>query len=149
LGIYARFAFEKEIFSRREVSELSADEFNELTARCYRETYGNSMMAGDLWPFLWAYLPHYYRPDLSFYNYPYTFGMLFSLGLYQIYLQGQAGFHEKYDQLLADSASGHAADLAKRFGIDLYQPAFWAGGYEIIRQRVERFEELVRQKVPA
>lgn len=149
LGIYARFAFEKEIFSRREVSELSADEFSELTARCYRETYGNSMMAGDIWPFVWAYLPHYYDPNESFYNYPYTFGMLFSLGLYQIYLQGPAGFHEKYNQLLADSGSGYAADLAKRFGIDLYQPVFWAGGYEIIRQRVERFEKLVRQKVPA
>jgi oligoendopeptidase F len=149
LDIYARYAFEKEIFTRREESELSADEFNELTARCYRETYGNSMMVGDLWPFKWADLFHYYDPNESFYNYPYTFGMLFSLGLYQIYRQGQAGFHEKYDQLLADSASGYAADLAQRFGIDLYQPAFWAGGYEIVRQRVERFEELVRQKVPA
>jgi len=107
------------------------------------------MIEGEIWPFLWAYLPHYYIPTLSFYNYPYTFGFLFSLGLYQIYLQGEPGFQEKYNQLLADSASAKAADLAKRFGIDLYQPAFWTGGYEIVRQRLDRFEELVTQKIQA
>jgi len=111
LDIYARYLFEKEIFTRREEAELSAKEFNELTTRYYRETYGDSMMEGELWPYLWAYLPHYYISDLSFYNYPYTFG------------------------------------LAERFGIDLYQPAFWAGGYEIVRKRVERFEELVTLRV--
>jgi pepF/M3 family oligoendopeptidase len=147
LDIYARYLFEKEIFTRREEAELSAKEFNELTTRYYRETYGDSMMEGELWPYLWAYLPHYYISDLSFYNYPYTFGFLFSLGLYQIYEKREPGFHEKYDRLLADSASENAAELAERFGIDLYQPAFWAGGYEIVRKRVERFEELVTLRV--
>lgn len=147
LDIYGRYQFELEVFNRRAEAELSADELCELTTHFYRESYGESMSEDDLWPYLWAYLIHYYMPDLSFYNYPYTFGFLFSLGLYQRYQQGDPDFHEKYDQLLADSGSAKASDLAKRFGIDLYQPAFWASGYEIVRQRVDRFEELVSHKL--
>ena len=34
---------------------------------------------------MWAVKPHYYRVGLSFYNFPYMFGLLFGLGLYARY----------------------------------------------------------------
>ena len=34
---------------------------------------------------MWACKGHYYSSDLSFYNFPYAFGTLFSTGLYALY----------------------------------------------------------------
>jgi pepF/M3 family oligoendopeptidase len=145
LEIQARYRFELEVFDRRAEAELSADEICQLADRIYRESYGTALADGEIWPYAWSFLPHYYLADLPFYNYPYTFGFLFGLGIYRLYKQGEANFHESYDRLLADAGTATAADLGERFGIDLSQPDFWAGSYDIVRQRVERFEELVRQ----
>jgi pepF/M3 family oligoendopeptidase len=146
LEIYSRFLFESEIFERRKKAELSADDFCELTSQVYRKILGDTIVDGIYRPYDWAIIPHYYSAELSFYNYPYTFGFLFSLGLYQLYRQGQPGFHQAYDRLLAESGMASAVDLGQRLGIDIRKPEFWAGSYEIVRKRVERFEELVEER---
>lgn len=146
LEIYSRYLFESEIFGRREKAELSADDFCELTNQVYHQTLGDTIINGVYRPYDWAILPHYYSAELSFYNYPYTFGFLFSLGLYQLYKQGQPGFHQAYDRLLAESGMASAVDLGQRHGIDIRRPEFWAGSYDIVRKRVERFEELVEDR---
>jgi pepF/M3 family oligoendopeptidase len=143
LDIYARYRFELEIFDRRSEAELSAGEISQLADRIFRESYDTALADGEIWPYAWAFKPHYYW--LPFYNYPYTFGFLFGLGLYRLYKQGHPNFYEAYDSLLADTGVATAADLAGRFGIDIRQSDFWAGSYDIVRQRVERFEELVEQ----
>ncbi len=146
LEIYARYLFESEIFVKRQKAELSADDFCELTTQVYRRTLGDTIVEGDFRPYDWARLPHYYLSDLSFYNYPYTFGFLFSMGLYQMFRQGRSGFHQGYDLLLADSGMGTAVDLGQRMGIDIRAPGFWAGSYEVVGRRIERFEELVEEQ---
>jgi len=92
---------------------------------------------------MWAWKPHYYGPNLSFYNFPYAFGLLFGLGLYGIYQragrQGQQEFVPQYDDLLASTGEATAADLAGRFGIDLRQPAFWQAGLQVIEDRIDRY----------
>lgn len=147
LKLYGRYAFESEIFIRRADAELSADELCQLDSDFQRKAYGSAIADGEIWPYAWAFLPHYYIPDLQFYNYPYTFGFLFGLGLYKLYRQGQPDFHEAYDRLLADTGVATAAELAERFGIDIRRPEFWAGSYEIVGERVGRFEELVQDSL--
>lgn len=51
-----------------------------------RDTYGDALNTPH--PYMWAVKPHYY--GRSFYNYPYTFGLLFGLGLYAQYEQARA-----------------------------------------------------------
>ena len=53
-----------------------------------------------LHPFMWAAKPHYYNAGLSFYNFPYMFGMLFGLGLYARYREDPEAFKKGYDDLL-------------------------------------------------
>jgi pepF/M3 family oligoendopeptidase len=146
LDISARYHLETEIFKQRAEVELSADDFCKLCSDFYRDSFGDALADGEIRPYSWAFLPHYYLADLPFYNYPYTFGFLFSLGLYQRYKEGQPGFHLAYDKLLAETGMSSASDLGRRMGIDIYDPDFWAGGYDIVRTRVERYEELVRVK---
>ena len=70
LEIYGRYLFESEVFERRQRAELSADDFCELATQVNHRTLGDTIVDGDFRPYDWARLPHYYKPDLSFYNYP-------------------------------------------------------------------------------
>jgi pepF/M3 family oligoendopeptidase len=142
VDITSRFYFEREVFERRAEAELSADDFCAAMLRAQEATYGDGLDPDHLHPYMWAWKPHYYRPTLSFYNYPYAFGLLFGLGLYAVYQERGAAFLPQYDELLASTGEGTPAELAARFGIDLRQPAFWRGSMELIGARVARYLEL-------
>jgi oligoendopeptidase F len=142
VDIASRYLFEKEVFERRAESELSADDFCEIMVRAQKETYGAGLEARYLHPYMWAWKPHYYRTDLSFYNFPYAFGLLFGLGLYAIYQERGPAFLPEYDELLRGTGEGTAADLAARFGIDIRQRSFWEASLSVIEQRIERYRTL-------
>jgi oligoendopeptidase F len=142
VDIYSRYLFEKEVFERREKSELSADELNDIMERAQRATYGDGLDERYLQKFMWTWKPHYYSPSLSFYNYPYAFGLLFATGLYAIYKQRGAAFVKDYENLLASTGEDTAARLAKRFGIDITRRKFWDDSLAIIGERIDRYVEL-------
>ena len=52
---------------------------------------------------MWAVKPHYFTP---FYNWPYTFGLLFGIGLYARYREDPDGFRAGYDDLLSSTGLG-------------------------------------------
>jgi pepF/M3 family oligoendopeptidase len=140
VDIYSRYLFEKEVFERRAKSELSADDFNDIMERAQKEAYGDGLDERYLQKFMWTWKPHYYSS--SFYNYPYTFGLLFATGLYAIYKQRGAEFVEDYKNLLASTGEETAAKLAKRFGIDITKRKFWDDSLAIIGKRIDRYCEL-------
>jgi oligoendopeptidase F len=139
----SRFLFERQVFERRQARELSVDELDELMLCAQRETYGDGLDPARLHPKMWAAKPHYYTTDRSFYNYPYLFGLLFALGLYARYREEPEPFRAGYDELLSATGMADAATLAQRFGIDLRSIDFWRSSLQVVRQDVDRFEELV------
>jgi pepF/M3 family oligoendopeptidase len=139
VDIYSRFLFEKEVLERREKSELSADDFNDIMERAQKETYGDGLDERYLQKFMWTWKPHYYSSDFPFYNFPYAFGLLFGTGLYAIYQQRGDEFITDYKNLLASTGEDTAAKLAKRFGIDITRRKFWDDSLAIIGKRVERY----------
>ena len=136
VDIHSRFLFEKSVFEKRAGRELSAEEFCSLMVDAQRATYGDALSSYH--PYMWAVKPHYYGTD--FYNFPYTFGLLFGLALYQKYRQEGEAFVARYDELLASVGMYPAADLAQRFGFDLESRSFWDGGLTVLGERVARFE---------
>ncbi len=139
VDIYSRFLFEKEVFERRAKAELSADDFNDIMERAQKATYGDGLDERHLQKFMWTWKPHYYSSGLSFYNFPYAFGLLFGTGLYAIYQQRGADFIPDYKSLLASTGEASAADLAARFGIDIRKKKFWADSIAILARRVDRY----------
>jgi len=139
VDIYSRYLFEKEVFGRRAKAELSADDFCDIMLRSQQETYGNGLDARHLNPYMWAWKPHYYSAGLSFYNFPYAFGLLFGLGLYAVYQERGKTFLPEYDALLRSTGEGTAAELAARFSLDIRQRAFWEGSLKVIEKRIERY----------
>ncbi len=143
VDIGSRFLFEREVFERRAEAELSADDLCAILHRCQLATYGDGLDPQTLHPYMWAWKPHYYYAGLSFYNYPYAFGLLFGLGLYHIYREQGRAFLPAYDGLLRSTGQATAAELAGRFGIDLRRPSFWRRGLEILAGQVDRYEGLI------
>jgi len=88
--------------------------------------------------------PHYYNSKLSFYNYPYMFGLLFGLGLYARYKENEEQFKASYDELLSSTGLADAATLAGQFGIDIRSVEFWRSSLDIVRGDIEQFEALTR-----
>lgn len=142
VDIYSRYLFETQVFERRAEAELSADDFCEIMMRCQEETYGEALDHEYLHRYMWAWKPHYYIPSLSFYNFPYAFGLLFGLGLFAIYQERGEDFLAEYDALLRSTGEGMAADLAGRFDINLKEPAFWEGSLKLIEERIDRYVSL-------
>ncbi|RJP49292.1 MAG: oligoendopeptidase F, partial [Anaerolineaceae bacterium] len=142
VDIYSRYLFEKEVFERREKSELSADDFCDIMERAQKATYGDGLDERALQKYMWTWKPHYYSTGISFYNFPYAFGLLFGTGLYAIFKQRGAAFVQDYKNLLASTGEATAADLADRFGIDIRKKKFWADSIAIIAKHVDRYCEL-------
>jgi pepF/M3 family oligoendopeptidase len=142
VDIYSRFLFETEVFERREKAELSVDEINEIMEDAQKATFGDAVDEQYLQKYMWTWKPHYYSTGLSFYNYPYAFGLLFATGLYAIYQQRGDEFVNDYKKLLASTGEASAADLAQTFGIDIRTKKFWEDSLAIIGKHVDRYCEL-------
>ena len=139
VDIYSRYLFEKEVFERRQKSDLSADDLCEIMERAQKAAYGDGLDENHLHRYMWTWKPHYYSAELPFYNFPYAFGLLFGLGLYAIYQQRGAAFVADYKDLLASTGEARAADLAARFGIDIRPRRFWEDSLALIGDRIERY----------
>jgi oligoendopeptidase F len=143
VDIHSRFILEKTVFDKRRERELSIDELNATMLEAQKQTYGDALSVyHDL---MWAQKGHYYIAGLDFYNFPYTFGYLFGLGLYAQYKRQPRGFHERYDKLLSSTGMADASTLAKDFGIDIESVDFWRGSLSVSAERVKEFERLVKQ----
>ncbi len=141
VDIASRFIFEQAVFERRAARELSAPELCTLMREAQLATYGDGLDPDALHPYMWAVKPHYYGD--TFYNFPYTFGLLFGLGLYARYQAAPDTFRAHYDELLASTGLDDVAHLAARFGIDIRTPDFWRASLDIIRAQIARFTDLV------
>jgi oligoendopeptidase F len=136
VDIYSRFLFESRLFEGRQQRELSVSELCELMLAAQREAYGDGL-GEELHAYMWAMKPHYYFA--SFYNFPYTFGLLFGLGLYSRYEEDADEFRAGYDDLLSSTGLADAATLAARFGIDTRSTDFWRSSLDVIRGDIDRY----------
>ncbi|MGY5771913.1 M3 family metallopeptidase, partial [Vibrio antiquarius] len=145
INIPVRYEFEKSFYERRLDGELTADEFCELMSETWKQWYGDVMSEPD--PYFWASKLHFSIDSVSFYNYPYLFGFLFSKGIYaQRETKGEA-FYTDYINLLRDTGCMMAEDVVeKHLSMDLTQPTFWQQSVELVREKVDEFERLLAQR---
>ncbi|UFN70768.1 M3 family oligoendopeptidase [Vibrio alginolyticus] len=145
INIPVCYEFEKSFYERRQDGELTADEFCELMSETWKEWYGDVMSEPD--PYFWASKLHFSIDSVSFYNYPYLFGFLFSKGIYaQRETKGEA-FYTDYINLLRDTGCMMAEDVVeKHLSMDLTQPTFWQQSVELVREKVDEFERLLAQR---
>lgn len=146
VDIYSRFLFESEVFERRKESAVNSQELKEIMLNAQKEAYGEGLDQEYLHPYMWACKPHYYFPTSNFYNFPYSFGLLFAKGLYAEYLKRGESFPEAYDKLLAVTGKKKIADVTKIMNIDIHDVEFWRGSLRIIEEDIEKFLELSKNR---
>jgi oligoendopeptidase F len=144
LNIHARFLFETAFYTERSKGIVSEQRLNELMLNAQREAYGDSLSVYH--PHFWSSKLHFYIDEVSFYNFPYTFGFLFSLGIYAEHIKNPNGFEEKYIALLQDTGSMKVEDLAmKHLGVNLTKTDFWEAGIQLMAEDVEEFITLTNE----
>ncbi|WP_281628786.1 M3 family oligoendopeptidase [Vibrio sp. St2] len=145
INIPVRFEFEKEFYQQRMSGELSAEQLCDLMSQTWKEWYGESMTEAD--PYFWASKLHFSISEVSFYNYPYLFGYLFSKGVYaQREAKGES-FYSDYVNLLRDTGSMMAEDVVqKHLGMALDSEAFWQQSVDMVKTKIDEFESLLDQE---
>lgn len=143
VDIDSRFRLESGVFERRAERELSVAELDALMLDAQDATYGDALDPTARHPRMWAQKPHYYSARRSFYNFPYTFGLLFGRGVFGRYQAEPDGFAARYRELLSRTGMASVAELGRDFGIDVADVAFWEGALGVTAERVEAFEMLV------
>ncbi|GIP40794.1 oligoendopeptidase [Paenibacillus sp. J31TS4] len=141
MNIHARFLFETRFYEERKKGIVGADQLSELMVEAQREAYRDAL--SEYHPHFWASKLHFYITDVPFYNFPYTFGYLFSAGIYAFAEKEGSGFEDRYIALLRDTGRMTVEELAlKHLGVNLEQPEFWQQAVDLAVRDVEQFIEM-------
>lgn len=145
MNIHARFIFESAFYEKRSEGPLTTEMLNELMVNAQQEAFVDQLSVYH--PHFWAAKLHFYLTDVPFYNFPYTFGYLFSAGIYKRALTEGPSFASAYDALLQDTGRLSVEELAqKHLAVDLTQTDFWEEAAALVAEDVELFLELTEQQ---
>ncbi len=146
MNIHARFIFESNFYAARQKGLVATDEITRLMVEAQKEAYIDGL--GSYHPHFWAAKLHFFIDEVPFYNFPYTFGYLFSLGIYAKASQNADGFEDQYIALLRDTASMTTEELAKKhLDTDLHQATFWQAGIDMVLKDIATFMELTEKYI--
>jgi pepF/M3 family oligoendopeptidase len=140
VDIHSRFLFETEVFARRQRRTLGVNELNEIMLQAQADAYGDGLDQTTAHPHMWVLKGHYYGSH--FYNWPYTYGLLFGLGLFAQYHADPDRFRGGYADLLSRAGMATAEELGAAFGIDVTSEAFWTASLDVLRARMAEYSKL-------
>ncbi|MDY0324162.1 MAG: M3 family oligoendopeptidase [Candidatus Carbobacillus sp.] len=124
MNIHARFLFETRFYEARKKGMLSVQELRALMTEAQKEAYMEALETYH--PDFWQSKLHFFITSPPFYNFPYTFGFLFSTGLYARAKAEGSTFAKRYVALLRDTGRMDVETLAqKHLGVDLKTRTFW------------------------
>jgi oligoendopeptidase F len=145
MNIHARFLFETRFYEERKQGPVGARRLNEIMEEAQKEAYCRAL--AEYHPLFWASKLHFYITDTPFYNFPYTFGYLFTMGIYARALEEGRDFEDRYIALLRDTAAMTVEDLAKKhLNVDLTKKEFWDSAARLCSRDVKEFLRLTEKR---
>jgi len=143
MNIRARYDFERAFYDRRRKGHLSVADLSGLMEDAQKTAFENGLADTGYHPLFWASKLHFYITRAPFYNFPYTFGYLFSQAVYHRVKADRGAFVKRYKALLRDTGSMDTEALAKKhLGVDLTRPEFWEETVDAVLEDVDRFVQL-------
>lgn len=145
MNIQARFLFETRFYEARKKGMVSVQALNEIMTEAQKEAFAGAL---DLYhPHFWASKLHFYNTRVPFYNFPYTFGFLFSAGVYSWAKEAGSDFEDRYIGLLRDTGRMRVEELAKKhIGVDLTGQSFWQSAIDLVLSDLPEFLEMTESK---
>lgn len=104
------------------------------------EQFSDAVEVSDEFRWEWASIPHIY--ETPFYCYAYSFGQLLVLALYQRYREEGSDFVPKYLRILAYGGSRSPGEILREAGIEIAEPNFWRGGFDVLEEMIAELEAL-------
>ncbi len=147
VDIHSRFLFETAVFERRAKRTLGVREFDELMLAAQAEAYGDGLDQDTAHPHMWLVKSHYYGSH--YYNWPYTYGLLFGLGLFARYREDPERFRSGYETLLSRAGMDTAEALGAAFELDVTSEGFWEASIDVLRGRIADYEHLAGEFIAA
>jgi len=117
------------------VDELSAAYFENL-----KEQFGDALELADEFKWEWVSIPHIYHTP--FYVYAYAFGQLLVFSLYQQFKAEGEAFKPRYLKILSAGGSEAPEKILDDAGINIRDPKFWQGGFDVLDGLVNQLEKL-------
>jgi len=117
------------------VDEISAAYLENL-----KEQFGDSLTLSDEFKWEWVGIPHIYHTP--FYVYAYAFGQLLVLSLYKQFKAEGESFKPKYLKILSAGGSEAPEKVLSEAGINIRDPKFWQGGFDVLEKLVNELESL-------
>ena len=139
VDIYSRFLFEDEVFKIRINGFVSKDELCDIMENAQKQAYGNGLDHNFLHKYMWICKTHYYNADRNYYNFPYAYGVLFSKGLFSLYLKDKETFIKKYDDMLSITGKSSLYEVGKFIGVDLKNKDFWLSSLNLIIEDINKY----------
>lgn len=139
VDIYSRFLFEDEVFKRRINGFVSKDELCDIMENAQKQAYGNGLDHNFLHKYMWICKTHYYNADRNYYNFPYAYGVLFSKGLFSLYLKDKENFIKKYDDMLSITGKSSLYEVGKFISVDLKSKDFWLSSLNLIIEDINKY----------
>jgi len=146
VDILSRYLFETELFARRQRRTLGVSELNEIMLAAQATAYGDGLDQSTAHRYMWAVKGHYYGSH--FYNWPYTYGLLFGLGLFARYRDDPDHFRHRYDDVLSRAGMDTAEELGAAFDLDVSDEAFWIASLDVLRGRIADYDRLAGELHP-
>ena len=113
---------------------------NELYMKNLKEQFGSCLEVDDFFKWEWISIPHFFASP--FYVYAYSFGQLLVLSLYKQYQNEGSSFIPKYVNLLSSGGNKAPESILSEAGFDFYDPAFWQGGFDMMREKIEKLKAI-------
>ncbi len=136
----AFYDFECKLHAARAEGELTPDDINALWMSVQAESLGPVFNFMEGYETFWSYVPHFVHTP--FYVYAYAFGDGLVNALYAVYEEGDAGFEDKYFDMLKAGGSKHHKELLAPFGLDASDPKFWDKGLSMISGMIDELEAM-------
>ncbi len=136
----AFYTFERKVHAARRKGELTPEQINAFWMEIQHESLGDAIEFGPGYETFWTYIPHFIHSP--FYVYAYAFGDCLVNSLYARYRESEAGFQEKYFEMLKAGGTKHHSELLKPFGLDATDPQFWQKGLSVISALIDELETL-------
>lgn len=137
----AFYTFERKVHTARKDGELTPDQINAIWMSVQAESLGDAIEFGPGYEVFWTYIPHFIHSP--FYVYAYAFGDCLVNSLYARYRESEAGFQDKYFDMLKAGGTKHHSELLKPFGLNAADPAFWQKGLSVISGMIDELEAMV------
>jgi len=118
----------------------SVEDLADAYSQNLRAQFGDAVEINPEFRWEWVSIPHIFH--VPFYVYAYAFGQLLVLSLYQQFKAEGESFKPRYLKILSAGGSNDPARILADAGVDISDPAFWQGGFDVIDRLVSDLEAL-------